>query len=481
MAKNVALCHIIIYNNNLIDYIFGLENSYKGVRRMIQINPREIAAQAMTEIMDEGAYNNMALRRLLKQNGALSAQDRALVTEIVNGTLRNLYFIDHVINQFSKTKTEKMKPWILAVLRTAVYQMHFMKIPNSAACNEAVKLIEARGLGMLKGFVNGVLRTIGREAENIILPKEGTAEFLCIQYSHPLWVIRMWIAYFGYEETEKLCLANNVSPDVTIRVNTLQTKRALLRATLEKAGTVVKEGHIVAECLHLKKTSDIGGSRDFRAGLFHVQDESSQLAVKIMDPQKGEAILDLCAAPGGKSFTIAQYMENKGSLVCGDIYEHKVDLILQGAERLGITIIEPRQQDATQWNEDYADRFDRVLVDAPCSGLGLMGKKPDIRLKKNGDEIDALVPIQREILENAAKYVKPGGVLVYSTCTLCKKENEKNVEWFLKNHPDFVTEDITEYLPKELWQETAKEGHITLLPHISKTDGFFIAKLRRKG
>ncbi|MDD4842784.1 MAG: 16S rRNA (cytosine(967)-C(5))-methyltransferase RsmB [Anaerotignum sp.] len=448
---------------------------------MIQINAREVAAEAMMEIMEEGAYNNMALRRLLRQNGAMPPKDRALVTEIVNGALRNLYYIDHVINQFSKTKTEKMKPWVVAVLRTAVYQMYFMKTPDSAACNEAVKLIEERGLAPLKGFVNGVLRTVAREKYNIVLPKEGTAEFLSIQYSHPLWLIKMWLAYFGYDETQKLCQADNRPPDVTIRVNTLKIEKDLLQKEMEKGGITVADGRLLPFALHLKKTADIGGLKTFTDGLFHVQDESSQLAVEILNPQKGEEILDLCAAPGGKSFTIAQKMENKGKLICGDIYEHKIELIAEGAKRLGITIIDPRQQDATQHNEEYDHAFDRVLVDAPCSGLGLMGKKPDIRLKKNGDEIDHLVPIQRKILENGANYVKQGGVLVYSTCTLCKKENEKNVEWFLNNHPDFIGEDISEFLPQELWQETAKKGYLTLLPHKSNTDGFFIAKLKRKG
>ena len=453
----------------------------KGEKRMIQINPREVAAEAMMEIMEEGAYNNMALRRLLRQNGAMPPKDRALVTEIVNGSLRNLYYIDHVIHQFSKIKTEKMKPWVLAVLRTAIYQMYFMKTPDSAACNEAVKLIAERGLAPLKGFVNGVLRTAAREKDSIPLPKEGTAEFLSIQYSHPLWVIKMWLAYFGYEETQKLCQANNCSPDVTIRTNTLKIEKSLLKKELEKSGAMVTEGRLAPFAFHLKKTADIGGLKTFKEGLFHVQDESSQLAVEILNPQKGEDILDLCAAPGGKSFTIAEKMENKGKLICGDIYEHKMDLISQAAVRLGITIIEPKQQDATVYKKEYDSTFDRVLVDAPCSGLGLMGKKPDIRLKKNGDEIDYLVPIQRQILENGARYVKQGGILVYSTCTLCKKENEKNIEWFLKDHPDFIGEDITEFLPQELWQETAKKGYITLLPHKSNTDGFFIAKLKRKG
>ena len=448
---------------------------------MIQINPREIAADAMMEIMEEGAYNNMALRRLLRQNGAMPQKDRALVTEMVNGTLRNLYYIDHVLNQFSKTKTEKMKPWVLAVLRTAIYQMYFMKIPDSAACNEGVKLIELRGLAPLKGFVNGVLRTAGREKASILLPKEGTAEFLNIQYSHPLWLVKMWIAYFGYEETKLLCQANNVSPDVSVRVNTIKTNTDALKNQLEQAGVTATAGRLVPSALHLKKTADIGRLKAFTDGLFHVQDESSQLAIEIMNPQKGEVILDLCAAPGGKSFTIAEKMENTGKLVCGDIYEHKIELIEDGAKRLGIEIISAIKQDATLLKEDYVNTFDRVLVDAPCSGLGLMGKKPDIRLKKNGDEIDQLVPIQRKILSNGASYVKPNGTLIYSTCTLCRKENEKNVEWFLQNHPDFIMEDISEFLPKELWQETAEKGYSTLLPHKSKTDGFFIAKMKRKG
>lgn len=447
---------------------------------MIQMNPREVAADAIMEIMEEGAYNNMALRRLLRQNGAMSVQERALVTEIVNGTLRNLYYIDHVINQFSKTKTEKMKPWILAVLRTAVYQMYFMNIPDSAACNEGVKLIAERGLAPLKGFANGVLRTIGRKKESIQMPPMDTPEWLHVQYSHPLWLVKMWIAYFGFAETVQLCAANNTAPDVTIRVNTLKTDAAGLRALLEKRGIETANGRYLPTALHLKKTADIGRMEEFRRGLFHVQDESSQLAVEILDPQRGERILDLCAAPGGKSFTIAEKMENIGTLVSADIYAHKIELMQAGAERLGITTMQAVVQDAAQEQTEALAAYDRVLVDAPCSGLGLMRKKPDIRLKKNGNEIDELVPIQRKILENGAKYVKPGGVLVYSTCTLCKKENEKNIEWFLQNHPEFEGEDLSSFLPEVLWQETALNGYITLLPHKSGLDGFFIARMKRK-
>lgn len=451
----------------------------EGIEKMIQINPREIAAEALMEIMTEEAYNTMTLRRLLRQNGAMSRQDRAFVTEIVNGTLRNLIYIDHVLNTFSKTKTEKMKPWLLAVLRSAVYQMYFMDVPDSAACNEAVKLAGARGYAFLKGFVNGVLRTAAKKKNEIPLPEKGTAEYLSVAYSHPLWLVRMWVAYYGYEETEAICAYDNQSPDVTIRVNTLKTNKADLKQMLEKAGVEVKEGHVSEYALHLTKTADLSRLEAFQKGLFHVQDESSQLAVKVLDPRKGESILDMCAAPGGKSFTTAETMENEGRLLSCDIYEHKIELMEEGAERLGIGIMECSVKDGAEAEEER-ELFDRVLVDAPCSGLGLMRKKPDIRLKKDGNEIDSLTGIQRKILENAAGHVKKGGVLVYSTCTLCRKENEKNLEWFLQNHPDFAAEDITKFLPEDWKVEAAEKGYLTLLPHKTGTDGFFISRMRRK-
>lgn len=446
---------------------------------MIQINPREIAAEALMEIMTEEAYNNMTLRRLLRQNGAMPRQDRAFVTEVVNGTLRNLIYIDHVLNTFSKTKTEKMKPWLLAVMRSAVYQMYFMDVPDSAATNEAVKLAGVRGYASLKGFVNGVLRTVAKKKNENPLPEKGTAEYLSVAYSHPLWLVRMWMAYYGYEEAEAICAFDNQSPDVTIRVNTLKTNQAELKEMLEAAGVEVKDGHVSENALHLTKTADLSRLEAFQQGLFHVQDESSQLAVKILDPQMGESIMDMCAAPGGKSFTAAEQMRNEGKLISCDIYEHKIELMETGAERLGIRMMECKVKDAAEKEEEH-ELFDRILVDAPCSGLGLMRKKPDIRLKKDGNEIDSLTAIQREILENAAGYVKPGGVLVYSTCTLCRKENEKNLEWFLKNHPAFKAEDITNFLPAEWKVETAEQGYITLLPHKTGTDGFFISRMRRK-
>ena len=311
------------------------------------------------------------------------------------------------------------------------------------------------------------------------MPEKGTAEYLSVAYSHPLWLVRMWMAYYGYEEAEAICAYDNQSPDVTIRVNTLKTDKKELKEMLQAAGVEVRDGLVSENALHLTKTADLSRLEAFREGLFHVQDESSQLAVKILDPQKGESIMDMCAAPGGKSFTAAEQMKNEGKLISCDIYEHKIELMEEGAERLGISVMECKVKDAAEKEEEH-ELFDRILVDAPCSGLGLMRKKPDIRLKKDGNEIDSLTKIQREILENAAGYVKKGGVLVYSTCTLCRKENEKNLEWFLKNHPEFEAEDITSFLPEGWVTETATQGYITLMPHKTGTDGFFISRMRRK-
>ena len=447
---------------------------------MIQINPREVAAEAMMQIMAEGAYNTVALRRLLRQNGAMQKQEKAFVTEIVNGTLRNIAYIDYVIGQFSNTKIQKIKPWLLAVLRTAVYQILFLTVPDNAACNEAVKLVNERGYKGLSGFVNGLLRTIARKKQNMTLPEKNTAEYLHIVYSHPLWLVKMWIAYYGYAQTEALCKANNISPDVTIRINTTQTNQTALQEMLEKEQISVQKGVLCENALHLTKTADLTKSMSFQNGLFHVQDESSQLAAAALAPKSGQKILDICAAPGGKSFTIAQMMENKGEVVARDIYAHKVDLIAEGAKRLGLSIVHTEVHDATVFVEKDKEAFDAVLADVPCSCLGLLRKKPDIRLKKDGSEIDNLIPIQRKILEQAAMYIKTGGVLLYSTCTLSKKENEKNVEWFLQNHPEYTLEDMTPYLPKQM-ADMGKQGYLTVFPHIHHTDGFFIARLKKKG
>ncbi len=448
---------------------------------MNETNPRVIVITLLMEILQEGAYNSVALRKTLKNNDALTVQNKAFITELFNGTLRNLYYIDHCINAVSSLSTEKMKPFVLAVLRSATYELYFMKTPNRVACNESVALLEESKYKGLKGFVNGVLRTLDRKQEEIPMPEIGTPQYLSVKYSHPLWLVHMWVAYYGFEATEAICIENGLTPSVTARRNTTLVSAEELQRIWKEEGVLSTDGHYFKEeSYFLKQTSDLAKLPSFEKGYFHVQDESSQMAVAILDPKKGETILDLCAAPGGKTMSIAERMENVGEVVACDIFSHKLEMIATTKERLQLTIIEECLQDGSQFVPEWEGKFDRVLVDVPCSGFGLLRKKPDIRLKKTGEEIDSLVPIQRQILQTATRYVKNGGVLVYSTCTLSKKENEGNILWLLQSNEAFSLEDITGFLPKELQDTVQKEGMLTLLPHIWHTDGFFIAKLRKQ-
>ena len=448
---------------------------------MIAINAREVAAQVLTDIQKDDAYSNIALKKALKANGAMDEKNRAFVTEIVNGSLRNIIYIDYIINSFSSVKTEKMKPWLLAVLRCAVYQMFFMNVPHSAAINEAVKLIKQKGMGRLSGFANAVLRNISRKGEETVLPDKtkNFAEYVSIKYSHPLWLVKMWISYYGEDFTEKLCMADTLPPLVSITVNTLKTTRDELIEILEKEGMEVKKAEYSPNTLYISKTGNILKSKAFNEGLFFVQDESSAVAAGVLNPKKGETILDCCAAPGGKTMAMALLMENCGKIVSRDVYEHKLDLIEETAERLGINIVETQMKDASSKYEEDAEKYDKVLIDAPCSGLGLMRKKADIRLKKDGSDIDGLIKLQRQILASCSDYVKKGGYLLYSTCTLSRKENSGNIKWLCENF-DFETVDITKELPKNMKCETAEKGYIELYPNVYGTDGFFIAKLKRK-
>lgn len=447
---------------------------------MVSINPREVAADALNEITTEFAYNNMTLRKYLRQNGAMPRQDRAFVTECVNGTLRNLIYIDYIINSFSKTKTAKMKPLILSVLRISVYQMYFMdRVPDSAACSEAVKLIKKRGFSQLSGFVNGVLRNIERNKDKVEMPKDDTPEYLSVKYSYPIWLIKMWISAYGYEKTEKICISGNTAPDVCLAVNCLKISPDELKKQLEKENIKVTNGYYIENALHIKGSSDIAKTEMFDNGLFHVQDESSMIAVSVLSPKPGEIILDVCSAPGGKSFLAAEMMNNEGKIVSCDIHPHKIELIKGTADRLGIGIIETKLRDAVEKHQEDFEKYDKVIVDAPCSGFGLIRKKPDIKINKTGNDIDSLIELQRKILDASAECVKPGGLLVYSTCTICKKENQGNVKYLL-DKGKFEPVNIKEYLPENL-KEYAVGEWIQLLPSENGTDGFFISAMRKKG
>ena len=441
---------------------------------------REIALYAIIDILNEKAYNNIVLRRVLSRNSHLSMVQRAFVTELVNGTIRNMINIDYIISQYSKTPLDKMKPVILNILRMGVYQMIYMdKVPDSAACNESVELAKMKGFGSLSGFVNGVLRNISRNKNNISYPdrEKQPVEHISVKYSYPKWIVEYWMQELDIDTIEKICLSNRVPPKVSACINTLKTDKEGLKTMLSSDNITMTDGVFKKNALYLSKTRDITETSAFKYGLFHVMDESSMLAVDILAPKAGDKVLDCCAAPGGKSFYCAYKMKNKGEIISADVYDHKLELIKDGMQRLGINIISPVLSDASVHKEEYDGKMDCVLVDAPCSGFGLFRKKPDIKYNKTMEDVEALAKLQRDILSTCRLYVKQGGCLVYSTCTISLKENLENVKWFCKNF-GFEPDDISKYLNFEC--PTAKDGYIQVLPCDFNTDGFFIARFIKK-
>lgn len=436
---------------------------------------REIALFILMDIFETGAYNNIALRKTLNRHSELTSVQKAFVTELVNGTLRNLINIDYVLNLFSKTKTDKMKPFILNDLRLGVYQILYMdKIPASAACNEAVILAKKRRFGSLSGFVNGVLRSIARSADNIEYPAD-RKKAISLKYSFPEWLVGYWLEEMSLDEAEKLCASFSQLPRLCACVNTLKTDKAELKARLFDEGIPSEDCTLQDNSLYIYKTGNISESRCYKEGLFHIMDESSLLAVKVLDPSEDSVILDMCAAPGGKSFAIAEHTHDSAQIYSCDIYEHKLELIRQGAERLGIGSVKPLLKDACEKSDIKADY---ILADAPCSGFGLMRKKPDIKYNRTYEDIDSLVKVQREILSRAVEALNTGGVLVYSTCTVSHRENIDNINWLIERG-GVRAEDISRYIPEGIACDTAEKGYIQLLPHTTDTDGFFIARLRR--
>lgn len=440
---------------------------------------RFVVVKTLSDIEEKKAYSNIKLNYYFKKYN-LSHIDRAFSTEILYGTIRWKLRIDYVIQKFSKLKLKDMSPWVLSCIETALYQIFFMnKVPDFAAVNQAVEIAKKKGKGP-SGFVNGILRNILRNKDdfyNIDIKDE--VKRYSIEYSHPEWYVRKFINILGEDTAKDMMMTNNEPPNLTIRVNTLKCKKDELKTELSKDNVEIKDG-ILEDSLILKGFSLIEQSNEYKNGLFTVQDESSMLAVKVLDPKPKEKILDLCSAPGGKATYMAQIMENKGKIKSFDIYQHKLNLINENAKRLGISIIETNLKDSTIYMEEYTEYAGKVLVDAPCSGLGLVRKKPEIRWNVKQEDIDNLEKVQYVILNNAAKYVKKGGVLVYSTCTITTEENEKVINKFLINNTDYELDNIEPFLPESIKGSLNNKGYIKLFPNIHGTDGFFIARLRRK-
>lgn len=444
---------------------------------MSPANPRKAALELLCRIETEGTYSNLGLSDALGA-AQYTAADRRLLTRLVYGVLENRLYIDAVIRKYSKTPLNKMKPWVLNALRIALYQLKWMdRIPAAAAINESVKLVKLRH-GALSGFANGVLRTALRQGITLPETDPGSPEGLALLYSHPEWLVKRWIEQFGTEGTEAILKANNTPTLLTLRANRLKGSPEALVKILRTQGVQAEQSPELKEALLVSELGDreLADLPAFQAGLFTVQDISSMLVAKAIAPQAGERVLDLCAAPGGKTTHLAEIMNNTGEIVAQDIHPHKVKLIEENALRLGITTILGAEGDALAFKPQWENAFDHVLLDAPCSGTGIIRKKPEIRYNRKPEDISALSELQYALLEQAKAYVKNHGQLIYSTCTMEYEENEGVLQRFLSKNPAFSLVDINEKMPAKL---RCPSPVIRIFPGEGALDGFFIAVMKK--
>ncbi len=436
---------------------------------------RELVLGILMEVTRDGEYSHIALRNVLNKYQYLDKKERSFITRVTEGTLERMIELDYIINQFSKVKVNKMKPVIRNILRMSVYQLKYMdSIPNSAVCNEAVKLATKKGFSSLKGFVNGVLRNIERNLDAITYPDD-----LSIKYSMPEWILNQWKEVYDDKTIETMLQAFLEDKPTTIRCNTNQVTVDELVEKLKAEGVTVEKHPYLPYALWISSYNYLAELQSFQEGDFYVQDISSMLVSHIAQPKEGDNVIDVCAAPGGKSLHIAEMLKGTGHVEARDLTDYKVNLIWENIERSRMQNIEAVRFDATVLDETSVEKADIVVADLPCSGLGILGKKTDLKYKMTEKTQEDLVVLQRDILSKVKNYVKPGGNLVYSTCTIHKKENMDNVHWFLENNPDFALDSIEDFLNEELKRDVLEKGCFQFLPGVHKSDGFFIAKFKR--
>ena len=468
---------------------------------MAEENIRLLVLDILLEVEKKNIFVKDALHKVLSNRQFMSKQDRAFITRMVEGVTEYQVRLDYVIDCYSSKKVQKCKPLIRSVLRMGVYQILYMdSVPDEAACNECVRLTKKRGFQNLSGFVNGVLRSIVRNRDQITFPKweDDFIAFLSVEYSMPVWIVQHMADWYGVEKTKRMLEVSLEATDLTIRVNTAKTDTESLISKWKEKGIEVSEGYYVPEALHLKNINYPRRIPGFLQGEFFIQDESSMLLYHLADleqeysvtgndvKEKGLSniveplrVLDLCAAPGGKSTHFAQMLGEKAVIEARDLSDKKLALILENVERLGLNNIHTVKWDALVPDTEKEEWADVVIADLPCSGFGIFSKKNDIKYHIKEQQLTELVNLQRTILANAARYVKPGGLLLYSTCTINPAENKENADWFLQHFP-FMAVDIRGVVPGELKHSVLKENMLQLLPGDVKCDGFFIAKFKKQ-
>lgn len=445
------------------------------------INERELVLGILLEITRDGEYGHIALRNTLSKYQYLEKRERAFITRVVEGTLEHMLEIDYIINQFSKVKVNKMKPVIRTIIRSAVYQILYMdSVPNSAVCNEAVKLASKKGFVNLKGFVNGVLRNIDRNVSNIQYPdKNNMIEYLSVRYSMPVWILEKWKKSYDWDQMERMLQGFLKERGTSIRCNLNRISKEELVKKLQEEGVTVKQHPYLDYALEISGYDYLGDLESFEDGDFQVQDLSSMLVAEAASPKEGDYVIDVCAAPGGKSLHIADKLKGTGHVEARDLTDYKVELIWENIERSQMENIEAVRMDALKYDAASEEKADIVIADLPCSGLGVIGKKSDIKYKMTEKTQEELQKLQREILAVVHRYVKPGGTLIYSTCTINAEENIENVRWFLEQYPEFETRSLEPVLCSEL-KGSVEEGCLQLPPGIHESDGFFISAFHKK-
>lgn len=429
------------------------------------VSTREIILDILLAVTRDGEYSHLALSGTLSKYQYLEKQERAFITKVTEGTLEQMIKIDYIINSFSNIRVSKMKPVIRCILRSAVYQICFLDgVPDSAACNEAVNLAGKRGFRNLKGFVNGVLRNIARKKEQIAYPDERKQpqEAVSVQYSLPLWLVEQWETEYGMDKTKAMAKALLEEKPTAVRINLNRITKEELIKQLKSEGVDVTESKELPYALFLSGYDYLNKLSGFQEGCFYVQDISSMKVAETAEPKEGDVVLDVCGAPGGKSIHIAQMLRGTGQVITRDLTSSKVAKIEENIARCRVENMRAECADARVPDESLREKADIVIADLPCSGLGVIGRKKDIKYKMTPEKEQELVALQREILSVVPAYVKSGGTLVYSTCTIHKAENEENVQWLLENHRELHLESMQQIFPDE-----------------TGNDGFFIAKLRK--
>lgn len=452
-------------------------------------SPRELAMDVLVKVAQSGAFSNLQLNRTL-QDAGLQRADAGLVTELVYGTIQRQLTLDHWLDRFVAKGVRKLEPWVHQLLRMSVYQLLYLdRIPSHAAVNEAVAIAKRRGHAGISGMVNGVLRSVDRNRSELtpaLITHADPAVRLSLRHSYPEWLVRRWLDSYGEATAEAICAAGNEPPHGSVRVNRLRLSREEALTQLRESGVEAEPSAVAPSGIVVEKGGNMADTDGFRDGRWSVQDESSMLVAEVVAPAAGMKVLDCCAAPGGKSTHLAELMDGKGKVWANDMHEHKRELIVRQSERLKLRNVEAITEDAAKLSERFAPgSMDAVLLDAPCSGFGVIRRKPEIKWTKSESDIAEIAGVQKRLLNAVCVLVRKGGVLVYSTCTMEKEENEAQVAAFLEEHPEFELdggwpEPIVRQLRAKGVIGDEFQGQAQLLPHHFGSDGFYIARMVRR-